>query len=110
MKRTSKKKTATAGGTAIKKTVVTGATSDARSQKGITRFRQSILEALVLVADSLDDLPVIGVKPQGGMTATTRGSGRAGSKGPDSGVTLFLIMKKKSKLTLKLKSLSGRTL
>ncbi|MFS7998842.1 hypothetical protein Hanom_Chr12g01158801 [Helianthus anomalus] len=77
-KRVSKNKATTTGAATVKKTMVAKVTSDTGSQKGITRFRQSNLEAFVLVADSLEDLHVIGGKPQGGAT---RGSGSAGSKG-----------------------------
>ncbi|KAM0049889.1 hypothetical protein Hdeb2414_s0008g00291241 [Helianthus debilis subsp. tardiflorus] len=86
-KRVSKKKAATAGGATVKKTEVTDATSDAGSHKGITCFIQINLEDFVMVVDSLEDLHVIGGKPQHGMMATSRGSGSAVSKGLDSGVT-----------------------
>ncbi|KAJ0680696.1 hypothetical protein HanPI659440_Chr16g0627231 [Helianthus annuus] len=62
-KRVSKKKASTAGDAVVKKTMLAEVTSDAGSQKDITRFRQSNLEAFVLVANLLEDLHVIVRKP-----------------------------------------------
>ncbi|MFS7970680.1 hypothetical protein Hanom_Chr09g00823801 [Helianthus anomalus] len=70
-KRVSKKKVTVARGAAGKKTVVTGA----------------ILDDFVYVADSFEELYAIGGKPQGSMVAGARSSGRAGSRGPESGAT-----------------------
>ncbi|MFS7913793.1 hypothetical protein Hanom_Chr02g00145871 [Helianthus anomalus] len=78
-KRASKKKTATAGGTANKKTEVASATSDTASQKGNSHIRQSRIEDFVYAAEYLERLHIIGGKPQG-----SRNAGSVGSKGHDS--------------------------
>ncbi|MFS7968193.1 hypothetical protein Hanom_Chr09g00794621 [Helianthus anomalus] len=71
-------KATVAGGAAVQKTEVTGATSDAASRKYTTQFRQSKLE-------DFEELHAIGGKPQASVVAGARSPGSAGSRGLESG-------------------------
>ncbi|MFS7911574.1 hypothetical protein Hanom_Chr02g00119751 [Helianthus anomalus] len=81
-----KKKVTTDAGATSKKAGGSRATAEI-PQKGTLRFRQSNLEDYVVASDSLEGLSRIGERSKRSAAATSKSSGSARSRAPESGAT-----------------------